>query len=357
MDFTSALSASKKMKSVITTEINRTLYPVTLVCGADDRFAMPLAVTMFSALKNLRQGITPVLYIIDGGITAVKKTKIERVLKNTSRQFILNWVPFDLNRIGAVKETNIISKAAYLRILIPDLLPKDISKVIYLDCDMIVEGDFANLWDLEFVDEPAMGVQDYCFPYISTPSAISNFKDLQLPETATYCNSGLIVMNLNYWRAHGYTSLIFNYLNANSDHLQHFDQDGINVVIGGKWKLLDPQWNVSLSSIANFGQALSLNPTELASLRERITKNPYIIHFTSKHKPWHTGHKIKEALNVFYYDQPYRERYFYYLYQSGWFSKTFSRCWITHRKMILFLEYKLARRVKLSLAKIFNQTL
>jgi lipopolysaccharide biosynthesis glycosyltransferase len=59
---------------------------VVIVCGADDKFAMPLAVTMFSALINLGPSVIPDLFIIDGGIKPQNKRRIEQVLANSTQR-------------------------------------------------------------------------------------------------------------------------------------------------------------------------------------------------------------------------------------------------------------------------------
>jgi len=344
----------KKTLSSQTTEGPKLLevnHPITIVCGADDKFAMPLAVTLFSALKNLHPGNDCHLFIIDGGIKSRKKERIERALRKASRRFEIRWIPFDLNSITAVRTTKVISKAAYLRILIPNLLPQSVSKVIYLDCDMIVESDLSDLWSLHFEGKPTMGVQDYCFPYISSPSAVSNFEELSLPPDTPYCNSGLLVMNLEFWRKHDLTARIFDYLNANGDRLKHFDQDGINAIMAGNWVLLDPRWNVSLSSVPNFGDGLQLSREEKEKRRQQIRNSPYIIHYTSKHKPWHSGFNKPDALVTFYFDQKFRERFFYYLKKSGWFNKLKETYWIGFRKAVLFGQYKLPRRIRIAFSK------
>jgi lipopolysaccharide biosynthesis glycosyltransferase len=316
---------------------------VVIVCGADDKFAMPLAVTMFSALINLGPSVIPDLFIIDGGIKPQNKRRVEQVLANSKKRFNLQWIPFDLSSIGSVRETSHISKATYLRILIPDLLPQSISKAIYLDCDMIIEKDLNSLWEIEFEGELAMGVQDFCYPYVSTPNAVTDRIKIPCPADTVYCNCGMLVLNLAAWRKYDIKSKIFAYLAEHHQYLINNDQEGINVIVAGNWKLLDPKWNVTLSSIACISEDGNTDVNKIESLRD----DPYIIHFTSPHKPWHTGHKNANALNSFYYDQSFRSRYFHYVNQSGWFNKLYSHYWINHRRMVLFLEYKLPRRMKL----------
>lgn len=314
---------------------------ITIVCGADNNFSMPLAVTLFSAISNLRKGELPEIFVLDGGIKPENKKRINRCLNRSNRKFVLNWISFDIRALSDLNETANISRAAYLRVLIPDLLPQVHKKAIYLDCDMIVEADLMLLWEKEFTNEAAMGVQDFSSPFISTTSAIPDYETLQLSAETPYCNSGLLVMNLPYWRRNSLKTTVFDYLRKNERAL---DQDGINIAVRGNWKLLDPRWNVTLSSLGIYGERLSMTQTEIEVRREEIRRHPYIIHFTSRHKPWHSGTGNKEALTSFYYDQKFINRYFDYLERSGWYNYPYFWCWKTYRKLVLFFEFKLPRR-------------
>ena len=44
---------------------------------------------------------------------------------------------------------NHISKATYYRLLIADILPKEIDRVLYLDCDIIVNDSLEELWGID----------------------------------------------------------------------------------------------------------------------------------------------------------------------------------------------------------------
>lgn len=320
---------------------------VVLVCGADDRFAMPLAVMLYSALDHLRADYSADLFVIDGGISKNKKSRIERALRRTKKAFQLHWVPYDVESITSVQTSAAVSRASYLRLFIPDLLPA-YNKAIYLDCDIVVNADLALLWEMEFADEPAMGVQDYYHPYASSNGALTHLEDGSTPGNGTYCNTGVMVLNLAYWRRHRLRSRVFNYLQSNVGRLKHFDQAGINAVIGGKWKLLDPRWNVSLSSLSSFGTGLSLNTQEVSDRLTLLREEPHIIHYTSRHKPWHTGSGSQEALCNFYFDQRFRRQFFQYLKKSGWMNPLANRVWTGYREAVLLLGFKIPRRLQLA---------
>ena len=53
--------------------------PLVRLCAADDAYALPLAVTLFSALTALRRGAAVRLYLVDGGISEPKRRRLERV--------------------------------------------------------------------------------------------------------------------------------------------------------------------------------------------------------------------------------------------------------------------------------------
>ncbi|MFR4142763.1 MAG: glycosyltransferase [[Clostridium] leptum] len=38
----------------------------------------------------------------------------------------------------------------FARILIDSLLPKEVKRVLYLDCDILVLGSLKDLWEMEF---------------------------------------------------------------------------------------------------------------------------------------------------------------------------------------------------------------
>ena len=55
-----------------------------VVCAADDAYAMPLAVTLKSACRNLAEGYRIRLFLLSGGISDKNFAMIESTLKNES---------------------------------------------------------------------------------------------------------------------------------------------------------------------------------------------------------------------------------------------------------------------------------
>ena len=281
-----------------------------IVTAADDRFAMPLAVTLYSALANLDRGRRVSLYIIDGGISEENRRRLTEVLNVKEMKVHLEWVRPDLLVLDGVKANHWQSQANYFRLLIPELLPEQFDRVIYLDSDVVVEEDLGELWEKEIDGFPALAVQGYLSPYVSCPDGLpETYQGLGLLPYTSYCNSGVMVINLKRWRAEEIGPRALEYTRKFRQFVRNADQDGLNATIAGAWGLLDPKWNVILSAIHLYGRLFGMSEEEMKHAQEKLLQAPFILHFTGPIKPWH-----------FIYQGPARSRFFYYLKKSGWFG-------------------------------------
>ena len=171
-----------------------------IAAGADNRFAMPMAVTLYSALANLEHGTDVSLYVLDGGISPENKRRLAEVLNVDHVELTLEWLNPDLSALCGLKTTHTFSQAAYLRLLIPELLP-GVDRVIYLDSDLVVERDLGKLWRSEMDGRSTLAVKDYRYPYVSCVDwAGETYTAVSCARDAPYCNSGVLVMDLEAWR-------------------------------------------------------------------------------------------------------------------------------------------------------------
>jgi len=111
------------------------------------------------------------------------------------------------------------SAAAEYRLLLPELLPEH-DKVLYVDCDVVVRKDLAEL-------------------YLSTDT-----DDMLLAavfEREGYFNSGFLLMNLAQMRKEGTSSRLLEVLKT--DYLEFPDQDALNKVCKGRTLALSPSYN------------------------------------------------------------------------------------------------------------------
>jgi lipopolysaccharide biosynthesis glycosyltransferase len=292
--------------------------PIAVVVAADDNYALPLAVTVQSALDSLPSDAHIELYVIDGGISPESR---QRLLEswNDSRLRV-RWLEFNLSLLDGMKVSGHVTRMTYARLLLPQLLPVDLERVIYLDSDLIVLHELAKLWQ-QPVDGVACGAcQDpsapwldaehmlpnysCCGRFLSAARPIPNFHELGLDACEPYFNAGVLLVNLRYWREHSITERAIECLHANQPHVLWWDQYALNVVLHRRWRALDIRWNqgtVAYRFPSHLDSPLDLNTYY------QLRYQPWIVHFSAQIKPWH-----------YECDHPYRSLFFEIVDRTSW---------------------------------------
>jgi lipopolysaccharide biosynthesis glycosyltransferase len=280
--------------------------PLVLACAADDTFAMPMAAMLHSVFANLRSKGDVRLVVLENDIRPGKKERVERMVRAASPRIALTWVDVHDNIPKDVKLRKPISRTAYARLLLPELLPEH-EKVIYLDSDLVVEADLGRLWNTALEDHTILAVQDFAVPYVSSDRGIDVYQELGLAPERAYFNSGVMVINLKRWRAERVVARVFAYQRAYREYMNYCDQEGLNAVLAGTWKELDPRWNQQAILFEDGGDG-AFRET-LCARRPELRSDPFIVHYSVSTKPWH-------ALC----EHPHQDRFLHHLKASQWFT-------------------------------------
>ncbi len=318
----------------------------TVVLAADENFAMPLAATVRSALDHLAADQTLDLYVLDGGIRDATKERLEKSWP--TGRFNISWVEVDPTSLADVPTSDRVSKVAYYRILMPRLLPAHLSRVIYLDADLIVRTDLTSLWNQPLEGAPCLAVQDCAAPYLDSSQAlsnyaqcgphlgactpVSNYRDLGLEATAPYFNSGVLLVDLDAWRKMELSTQFMNCLEINRQHVRWWDQYALNVVLSGLWKPLDPRWNQG-AHVYVF-RKWTQSPYDRETFRQ-VRSDPHVIHFTTQYKPWKVS-----CLH------PLRQEFYRYLDRTEWSG--WRPAWFDSPKTVLELAKAQQRWLRLA---------
>lgn len=243
---------------------------IHIAAVSNDKYAQHTAVMFHSILKNNHTNSFINFHII-GNLSLANQQKI----KNSLESFTANVVFFPVSetRFKGFKLYSYFKKEAYYRLLLPELLDDSIEKVIYLDSDIIVNHDIIGLWNVNIDNYFLAAVQD-----VGLCASKTRRRILSIPLRAGYFNSGVLVLNLTKWRENNTANIVIDYAKNNPRKLRSIDQDALNAILFDKWLKLPPKWNY-ISARIRLG---------------KIIKDPAIIHFTGKNKPWnHSGHPLK----------------------------------------------------------------
>ena len=249
---------------------------VCLAC--DDNYSKYAGVVIASILANANTEDNLTFYILDGGIAQENKQKIQEL--KSIKDCEINFIEIDeslFEEYKKVKTHKYITLATYYRLKLPSML-LTVPRVIYLDCDMVVESSLKELYNKNLSDKPLAGVHD--------------IKLKNILENPTYVNAGMLVMDLDNMRKQNLEEKFLQWTKEHINTIKTGDQEIINEVCRGNILVIEDEWNVQSSNFTN---------------RSSYTNTPKIVHFTAVNKPWHWA--------SFSY---HRDLYFKYLQLTPW---------------------------------------
>lgn len=272
-----------------------------LLVGADDRYALPLAVTLFSALEQLTPNRRVDVSIVDGGVHETNCRRLEGVLAPLPVKLRLNWIRPDervLERLPVGQDVwSYLSKAMYFRLFAPEFITGD--RVIYLDSDVLVQHNLEALWRLDLEGHAVAAATELGTGEGGNARYREVWQRQGLEPTLEHFNSGVLVIDLDYWRTHYVAARVFENIRAHTSDYRYPDQDGLNAVLADSWLKLDDLWNFQVNRYAFAHKRVPVDEA-------------YVLHYSSPVKPW-----TELALSV---ERPYFAHYLRTLRRSGWFS-------------------------------------
>jgi lipopolysaccharide biosynthesis glycosyltransferase len=248
---------------------------VAVACAANAAYALPMAVMLRSAADSLSPGRKLIAWIIDDRLGDDLR---ERVIASLPADVTVNWLKPDRSDFDGVPLIGGMPITTYDKVMIAELLPHDVSKVIWLDCDMLVLADLAELWEQPIGKFHALAVTDALVGSISSRFGIKRYAELGLDGAAPYFNAGVLVIDPRKWRDSKIASEAIKYLKQFRKLVFFWDQEALNVVLAGRWGALESRWNWS----ATVDRISGGNGSSSSTARDRNR----IIHFNGNLKPW-----------------------------------------------------------------------
>lgn len=240
---------------------------INICLSADENYIKYAGVVIASVLKNAKVSDTYKIFILTDGVSDESRAEILSLsgLKENSEIKIVEISPKDFEDYSSASTHEYLSMATFYRLKIASLLP-ELEKIIYLDCDIVVRRDIAELFDIDLGKNIAGGIRDV--------AAKKMTKRDKLESNAHYINGGVVIFDCKKMRDENIESKFLEYVKTNGDSIRLGDQQIINYVLQGRIKEIDSLWNVQVSNFVG---------------RSNYTMNPYIIHYTAKNKPWIYG--------------------------------------------------------------------
>ena len=282
---------------------------LNVVLASDNNYVPFLGVAITSLIKNNQNDFDEInIYILDDGITSNNKKRLEKLINKPNYKLIFiktkNLADLEVNMIGLDRKLNMNSFTTYSRLFIASLLPENVDKIIYMDCDALIVDSFKDLWNVNIDSYYCGAVLD------GINTAIKNRLGFKLEDT--YINAGFLLINLKKWRDDNVEEKFIQFMVDNQNRFYQHDQGILNNVFKDKFLILNPKYNLQIYfQTLDYDLARKYTGMKGEYYSKKIInqarQNPTFLHFCGPNydRPWYNK------------DHPYRELYEKYCETAG----------------------------------------
>ena len=259
---------------------------MNIVYASNDAYVPFLGISLFSLLENNKQLDGIKVFVLSDKISEENKEILNRMVFQYRRKIeyidlkeMEEFIPFHFNTFG-------FHPIVLSRLFLDVPLDEEVHKVLYLDCDTVINGSLAEL-------EKKNLQRDYVamVPELYMPAA--NKKPIGLTASEPYYNAGVILFNLDMIRKDQMRERFLQYYQEKNGELLYNDQDIINYCCKGRICRLSHAYNLP-PNLAYFPRYFikKLQPAyycKNAREYKKILMKPVIIHYMGDERPWIKG--------------------------------------------------------------------
>ena len=234
----------------------------------DNAYAPFLAVALHSAIQNSSPDRHYKAIILHQDVSQENRNRISSL---ATANFEIEFVPMQAglesitDRMSNRLRCDYFTLTIYFRLFIPAMFP-EFDKAIYIDSDVVVPGDLAELYDMELGDNYIAACPDHSIEDVE-PLVRYTIEAVGMKK-GEYINSGVLLMNLKALREKAFDKHFLDLLNTYHLDCIAPDQDYLNAMCSGKIRYLSECWDAMPND----------NKPKLT--------DPKIIHYNLFSKPW-----------------------------------------------------------------------
>ena len=188
-----------------------------------------------------------------------------------------------------------INRSVFTRILMPELVPQELTRILYLDADTLCVGRLAGLYAHDLGTAPLAAARE--------GDGARKAQRIGLRGT-DYFNAGVMLIDLVRWRSMQLTARVLDAWRTHGASFPLLEQDALNYVLDGDFAVLEKRHVRMMDAFAPWDVDFAAEHT--------------IWHFLNEGKPW-----------VRYADPRVREPYWQVVRRSPWSDLAPSEPWET----------------------------
>ena len=273
----------------------------------DNNYVWLMGISAISMFDNNRKLQDLHVYLLGENISNENKQILTDISEKYNRQITIIDVPkLDIPEALVSARWPL---SAFTRLYAGELLPDNVDRVLYLDCDTIIKGDLSELDTCNVTENVFWGIKDCIGKEYK--------KNIGIEPNGLYVNAGVLLMNLSELRTIAIKDILAKYMAKYQNLINYADQDVLNGAFNGKIGVLPPQYDVmTIAATYSYEEIKILRrPTNYYSLDEFLNakSNPLLIHYTTNMRtvrPWfsNTNHPLAFEFRKYMGMSPWKDR-------------------------------------------------
>jgi lipopolysaccharide biosynthesis glycosyltransferase len=213
-------------------------------------------------------------HLLSDGIRIKDIERIRRMMANAGACLDVYDVQDRLSQNSEIfSGVGYYSRAAFGRLLIPEVVSECVGRMIYFDCDIICISDLSELWSHVQLTKIIGAARD---EWVDRDEIYK--LRIGMSPGAHYYNTGVLTINLEEWRARDLSTQILGVLRS-MRRAKYADQDAINLLVSDEITELPAKWNTLITSPRSSDARQDLSCAAA-------------VHFCGGFKPWQVGYGL-----------------------------------------------------------------
>lgn len=261
---------------------------IPIVLSSSDYYIPYAAATLMSIIRHSSSDYNYDFILLFSSISDKGKKLLQSIVKeypNISIQFFCVTPMIMQYKFVA---NNYISVETFYRLLVQKIF-KNYKKIVYLDSDILVRRDIADLYNIDIGNNLIAATldADWLGQYNGAVPAVKKYceETLKLENPYLYFQAGVLVFNIEKMSKTFDETELAEF--GSKCEYMYLDQDVLNVKCQGKVYYLDIRWNIMTACGGGRTQNIkTFTPIGVKDLYFSGRENPYIIHYAGHIKPW-----------------------------------------------------------------------
>lgn len=277
---------------------------MNIVYASNDCYVKHLAVSMCSLFDNNQHAEKITVYILSVNISNENISKLKGIADQFKRELVVCDMSDLKQKLGFNVDTGGFDISTLSRLFIASIMPEQVDRAIYLDCDTVIAGDLLGMWNQDLGECSVAMVMEPTVP-------LQIKQEIGVAKKESYYNAGVLLIDVAKWRRENTQKRLLDYYKSKGGKLFACDQDTINGALRNEIKSLPPCYNFFTNfKYFRYGQLTRMVPDYAQFTKEEYQnaqKNPVVIHYLGDERPWKNGNY-----------NPYRNYYEKYLDKTPW---------------------------------------